>query len=156
VLYQNTDPKTGQDLWALPVDGDRKPFPIVQTRFDEQDGQFSPDGKWLAYQSNQSGRVEIYVQSFPGSGAPFQVSIAGGSQVRWRRDGRELFYVAPDRRLMAVPIRLTQNTGQIDIGASVPLFSLGAGALVNYMVSPDGQRFLVNPPRAAKRVHVSR
>jgi len=95
------------------------------------------------------------VQSFPGSGAPSQVSIAGGSQARWRRDGRELFYVAPDRRLMAVPIRATQNRGKMDIGASVPLFSLGAGALVNYMVSPDGRRFLVNPRRAAKRVHVS-
>src|SRR5262249_27963343 len=116
LLFQNTDPKTGEDLWALPLQGDRKPFPVVQTNFNEQDGQFSPDGKWLAYQSKQSGRVEIYVQHFPGPGASTQVSTSGGSQVRWRRDGQELFYVTPDSRLMAVPVQIATKDGKIEFG----------------------------------------
>jgi serine/threonine protein kinase/Tol biopolymer transport system component len=147
VLYQNTDPKTGEDLWALPLEGDRKPFPVVQTTFQEQDGQFSPDGRWLAYQSNQSGRVEIYVQRFPEPDAPTQVSLSGGSQVRWRRDGRELFYVAPDNKLMAVPVRASRE-GQIDFGTPVALFSTGSGT--TYIVSPDGQRILLNVVQAGE------
>jgi Tol biopolymer transport system component len=143
VLYQNTDSKTGEDLWALPMEGERKPFSVVQTNFNEQDGQFSPDGRWVAYQSNQSGRVEIYVQPFPGPGAPIQLSASGGSQVRWRRDGRELFYAAPDNRLMAVPNRGGSKEGPIDFGTPVALFPLGLGA-TNYIVSPDGRRFLLN------------
>ena len=82
------------DLWAAPMAGDRKPFPVVQTPFDETAGQFSPDGRWVAYQSNESRPVQIYVRPFPGPGGPWQVSTAGGSQPRWRPDGKELFYVA--------------------------------------------------------------
>ena len=98
VLYRSPGPMTGFDLWALPLDGDRKPFPVVQTTFEERDGQFSPDGKWIAYQSNESGRVEIYVQPFPGTGRKERISTSGGTQVRWRRDGKELFYIALDGR----------------------------------------------------------
>ncbi len=96
----------GPDLWALPLDGDRKSFPVVQTKFNERDGQFSPDGKWIAYQSDESGRWEVYVQPFVGPGGKLQISTNGGAQVRWRRDGKELFYIGLDNRLMAVPIRL--------------------------------------------------
>jgi hypothetical protein len=99
--------------------------------------------RWLAYQSNQSGRVEIYVQRFPKPDAPIQVSLAGGSEVKWRRDGRELYYLAPRNRLMAVPVRPSRE-GQIDFGTPVELFSIALGA-VNYIASPDGQRFLLNP-----------
>jgi Tol biopolymer transport system component len=91
LLYRSSDPTMGWDLWALPLEGDRKPFPVVQTRFSERDPQFSPDGKWIAYQSDESGRHEIYVQPFAGQGGKSQVSTEGGAQVRWRRDGRELF-----------------------------------------------------------------
>ena len=104
---------TGWDIWALPLDGDRKPFPVVQTNFEERDGQFSPDGKWIAYQSNESGRFEIYVQPFPGPARKWgPISTNGGAQVRWRRDGKELFYIALDDRLMAVPIQLDKNSGR--------------------------------------------
>jgi Tol biopolymer transport system component len=154
VLYRNTDPKTGEDLWALPLDGDHKPFPVVRTDFNEQDGQFSPDGRWVAYQSDQSGRVEIYVQPFRGPGAPTQVSSSGGSQVRWGPDGRELFYAAPDNRLMAVPVHTGSKDGHIDFGTPAALFSMG-GADVEYIVSRDGQRFLLNPVQPEASVPVA-
>src|SRR5213083_2964398 len=111
----------GWDIWALPLDGDRKPFPVVQTDFEERDGQFSPDGKWIAYQSNESGRFEIHVQPFSGSerqvSGKWQVSTTGGAQVRWRHDGKELFYIALDGRLMAVPIRLASDGQSIEAAA---------------------------------------
>jgi Tol biopolymer transport system component len=150
LLHRSIDPRSGYDLWVLPMDGDRKPFPVVQTDFDERDGQFSPDGKWIAYQSNESGRFEIYVQPFPGLGAKAQISTNGGAQVRWRSDGRELFYVALDERLMAVPVRTTSDGKTIDAVAPVPLFATRVGGAVQgfqrpqYMVSPDGQRFLMS------------
>jgi Tol biopolymer transport system component len=128
--------------------GDRKPFPVVQTEFEERDGQFSPDGKWLAYQSNESGRFEIYVQPFPGRGEKWRVSTNGGAQARWRPDGKEIFYVAMDEKLMAVPIVLGAN--QPELGAATALFTTRLGGVVQglfkqqYIVSADGQRFLVN------------
>jgi Tol biopolymer transport system component len=148
VLFRSLDAKTGFDLWALPMDGDRKPFPVVQSGFDDRDGQFSPDGRWIAYQSDRSGRSEIYLQPFPGPGDPLQVSTAGGAQVRWRHDGQELFYIALDGRLMAVSTRLVAG-GSIDFGAPVPLFTTHVGAVVQgnrqlYSVVEDGQRFLMN------------
>jgi dipeptidyl aminopeptidase/acylaminoacyl peptidase len=152
VLYrsQPQGSNTSQwNLWAAPVDGSAKPFPVVQTNFDERDGQFSPDGKWIAFESNETGRYEVYIQPFP-SGARIPVSSSGGAQVRWRRDGQELFYIALDGRLMAVPIRFAE-TGQPDIGAAVPLFMTDVGGAIvqgvtrqQYAVSADGQRFLMN------------
>jgi eukaryotic-like serine/threonine-protein kinase len=150
LLYREIDPKLSWDLWALPMQGERKPFPVVQTEFDERDAQFSPDGKWIAYQSNESNRFEIYVQSFPGPATKTQISINGGAQVRWRADGKELFYVALDERLMAVPIRITSDGKGIDAGTPIPLFRTHIGDAVQgiyrpqYMVSADGQRFLMS------------
>ncbi len=153
LLYGNQDPKTGADLWALPMFGDRKPFPVVQTPFEEAAGQFSPDGRWVVYQSNASGRMEIDVRPFPGPGGQWQVSTAGGSQPRWRPDGKELFYIAPDARLMAVPIAVGTDGQTLEPGAPVPLFPtrLASGANIlsggfskpQYAVAPDG-RFLLN------------
>jgi eukaryotic-like serine/threonine-protein kinase len=150
VLFNSQDPKRIFDIWALPLDGNGKPFAVVQTNFDEQNGQFSPDGKWIAYQSDESGRVEIYVQSFPGPGSKWPISTNGGSQVRWRRDGKELFYVALDGGLMAVPIRVPLNAGAPEVGTPVALFAPPLGGAVQqgdyrhqYMVSSDGQRFLI-------------
>ena len=146
VLFTSRDPKSGSDIWALPLDG--KPFSIVQTAFDEQGAQFAPDGHWIGYQSNESGVAEVYVRPFPGPGERFAVSIGGGTQVRWGRDGKELFYVARDGRLMAVPIQLTSNTPEI--GTPVALFPLPIGGAVQqgdarhkYMVSLDSRQFLV-------------
>ena len=150
LLYRSRDPKGTLDLWALPLDGDRTPFPITQTNFNEKDGQFSPDGKWIAYQSDESGRFEIYVQPFTGPGGKSQISTGGGAQPRWPRDGGELFYVGPDNRLMAVPIRLDSKAMVVDAGAPVPLFATRVDSSVlssdsqQYVISADGQRFLMN------------
>ena len=100
----------------LPLFGEHKPFPFVNTSFDEALGQFSPDGRWVAYHSNESGRHEVYVQPFPGPGGKWQISTSGGIEPRWRRDGKELFYIAPDGKLMAAPI---QSAGT-DAGGQVP------------------------------------
>jgi Tol biopolymer transport system component len=148
IVFRSPDTRTGFDIWALPLEGDKKPFPVVQTPFEERDAQLSPDGHWIAYQSNESGRFEVYVQPFPGSGRREQASINGGAQVRWRRDGRELFYIALDGRLMAVPLRIA--SGQpLELGTPVPLFTTRVGGAVQfdrqqYVVSADGQRFLMN------------
>ena len=149
VLYRSPTLTTGFDLWALPMDGTGKPFPVAQTDFDERDGQFSPDGKWVAYQSNESGRSEVVVQPFPGPGEKLQISTNGGGQVRWRPDGKELFYIALDGRLMAVPIRMGSNGQSIEAAPAVPLFAtrVGGGQQLDrqqYVVSPDGRRFLMN------------
>jgi Tol biopolymer transport system component len=150
VLYRSPGVTTGFDLWALPVSGDRKPFPVAQTKFEERDGQFSPDGKWLAYQTNESGRTEIVVQPFPGPGSKLQISRNGGAQVRWRHDGKELFYIAVDGRLMAVPIRIASDGQSIEANPPVPLFTTRIGGAIQgtakqlYDVSADGHRFLMN------------
>jgi len=150
LLYRSSNPKTGWDIWALPLTGDKKPFPVVRTNFEERDAQFSPDGKWIAYQSNESGRFEIYVQPFPGPAVRLPISTSGGAQVRWRRDGKELFYIAPDGELMAVSFDGGSSLGQpARIGNPVPLFLARVGAfqdisLPHYIPSPDGQRFLMD------------
>ena len=102
VLYAEASPTQGLDLWGLPLDAQRKPFEVVRTDFNETMAQFSPDGKWIAYQSDKTGRDEIYLRPFPGPGPDTAVSIDGGAQVRWNANGRELLYVAADDRLMAV------------------------------------------------------
>jgi Tol biopolymer transport system component len=123
IFYQMPASKTGQDLWIAPqfpqgAGGDRKPFAYLQSQFDEQDGRFSPDGKWVAYVSNESGRDEIYVQSFPISGAKFQISSSGGSEPQWRNDGTELFYLAADGKLMAAPVKLGRSAIRVLSGRS--------------------------------------
>src|SRR4029077_10956211 len=127
ILFRSPSLSTGFDLWAWPVEGTRQPFPVVQTMFEERDGQFSPDGNWIAYQSNESGRTEIFVQSFPGPGGKSQVSTGGGAQVRWRKDGRELFYIALDGKLMAVPIRQSADGRPLEAGTPVALFATRVG-----------------------------
>ena len=123
LLYRSVDPKRQLDIWASTAQGeDRKPFPVVQTDFDERDAQFSPDGHWIAYASNESGAFEIYIQPFPGPGRKVAVSTTGGAQVRWRHDGKELFYIALDGRLMAVPLRFAANSQEVEVGTPVPLF----------------------------------
>jgi dipeptidyl aminopeptidase/acylaminoacyl peptidase len=148
LLFRSPDPKTGFDIWAVTMEGERKPFPVVRTNFDERDGQFSPDGRWIAFESNESGQYEIYVQPFPGPGGKVRVSRNGGAQVRWRQGARELFYIGLDARLMAVPIQIRNQT--LETGDPVPLFFTHIGGALQarfrqqYMVSDDGQRFLMN------------
>ncbi len=149
LLYFEVDPKTGRDLWVQPMIGnDRKPFAVVNTPFDERNGQFSPDGRWVAYQTNESGRFEIVVQPFPESSGKWQLSTSGGIEPRWRADGKELYYVAPGGKLMAVPVMASGST--FAAGTLAPLFATrmaGAGtsnfSKAQYAVSRDG-RFLIN------------
>ncbi len=150
LLYDSLDPKRGRDIWALPLEGDRKPFVVVQTDFNEQLPQFSPDGKWIAYQSDKSGRFEIFLRPFPGPGSDTPVSIDGGTQARWNPNGRELFYIAADDRLMAVPVSFSGGGGTVEPGAARALFVTDVGSTARnvnrqqYMVSPDGQSFVMN------------
>ena len=148
LLYFAPDPKTGTDVWMLPRDT-RVPRIFLATAANEMWGQFSPDGRWVAYQSNETGRFEIYVRSFPAGGVAIPISTSGGVYARWSRDGNELYYVSPDATLMAVPMRRTQTTLSAD--TPVALFRtrrVGGGVNVigyghQYDVTPDG-RFLIN------------
>jgi Tol biopolymer transport system component len=145
IAFEDQDPKTGTDLWVLPLFGDRKPVPFLRTEFNEGQGQFSPDGRWMAYSSNESGRREVYVQAFPNPGGKWQVSTDGGSFPRWRRDGKEIFYIAADRKLMAVSV---QANSTFQAGQPQPLFEprVFGAPIIPYTVSADGKRFLVNTP----------
>ena len=136
------------DLWYVSLIGDdRTPRPFVQTEFQDRDGQFSPNGKWVAYQSDEAGQFEIYLQPFPGPGDRIRVSAGGGQHVRWARDGSELFYMAADRRLTSVRVTFGAN-GPPVLGAPLPLFRTESDysflTRQQYVVSPDGQRFLIN------------
>lgn len=152
LLFSKSEEKTGWDIWALPLAGNGKPFPVAQGPSNEELAQISHDGRWVAYQSNQSGRTEVYVQPFLSAGERLPVSSGGGISPRWRGDSRELFYVAPDGAMMAVPLHLSGNGHTLEPGAPVKLFRVpivGAGSLViggtqEYAVTQDGQRFLIN------------
>jgi hypothetical protein len=136
----------------MPLVGDRTPHPFVHTAFDERDGQFSPDSKWIAYQSNESGHYEIYLKPFPGPGDRIQVSAGGGQQVRWGHRGAELFYVAADQRMTLVPVTFAAS-GAAALGRPLALFRTEFDTTFQlrqqYMVSADDQRFLVNAPTDA-------
>ena len=141
----------GQDIFVLPLDGDRRPRPLVQTKFDEGSPKFSPDGTWVAYCSNESGRAEVYATPYPGPGARIQVSNDGGSDPVWRRKGGELYYRRGDK-MMVVSV-----TTQPKLNLSKPRVLWegnymhgtssscgGAGVTsTNYDVSADGERFVM-------------
>ena len=142
ILYQ-----TGTDLWILPLAGEQKPFPFLQTEFTEGWARFSPDGKWIAYNSNESGTWQVYVQSFPASGGKWMISADGGAQPQWRRDGKELFYISSNRKLMAVDVK--GNGSTFEAGVPKALFDLRLqtpalpGPRNYYIAAADGKRFLV-------------
>jgi Tol biopolymer transport system component len=154
ILYQTVTSKTKGDLWILPLELDRKPIPLQQTDFDEFDGAFSPDGKWIGYTSDETGRPEVYVQSAPGpntqlSRGRWQVSTNGGSRLRWRRDGKEAFYVALNGNLMAVSLKTERSFA---IAAPKELFHTNmksptsSTSSAGYAVAADGRRFLMTAP----------
>ncbi len=135
--------KTGDDIWILPMFGDRKPFPYLQTPFSESTAAFSPDGKWIAYTSNESGRYEVYVAPFPEPGGKFQISGGGGANPHWRRDGKELYYVGLDGKLIAAEIK--EDGATILVGTVRPLFQTSSKSIFyGQYNTPDGQRFLIN------------
>jgi eukaryotic-like serine/threonine-protein kinase len=145
LLYAEVDPQNRGDLWILPLENDRRPTPFLRTRFHEFYGQFSPDSKWIAYTSDESGREEVYIRSFSALGGKRQISNSGGTQPRWRRDGRELFYLAGGS-MMAASIR-TRAEG-IESESPHVLFpvSVLGGTFYSYDVAADGNRFLVLQP----------
>ena len=138
-IVYGVETTTGLDLRALPLSGDRTGFDVARTSFAELNARFSPDSRWIAYQSTETGQNEIYLQPFPGAGPKLQVSVGGGRLPRWRRDGGELFYLAPDRRLMAVSV--SQSGSGLSTEPPRALFTLSTAT--RYEPSPDGQRFLV-------------
>jgi dipeptidyl aminopeptidase/acylaminoacyl peptidase len=139
----------GIDIWILPLSGVRKPFPFLVSPYYKSNARFSPDGRWLAYASDESGRFEIYVEPFPEHGDKIRISTSGGTQPLWRKDGKELFYLAPDGSLTAIAIK---GTSALEPGIPTPLFR--APLIVNpvlpqYAVADNGQRFLFLVPVGA-------
>jgi Tol biopolymer transport system component len=153
----SADPRTQvRSLWTVAVDGDRKPSRVTQSEFSESHAQFSPDGRWISYTSDESGRPEIYVRPFPSAperGGKIKVSEGGGASARWRRDGKELFYIAGDQKMMAVDVN---SAGGFKAGVPQPLFQsrmvgeAGRSLQAPYLwdVSADGKRFLIGTPAA--------
>lgn len=136
--------ETNYHIWVLPLFGDGKPFPIVQSTFEERFPEVSPDGKWMAYQSNESGRWETYITAFPGGGAKWQVSSIGGASPQWRGDSRELFYLDPSDNLVAVDVNASGSA--IQLGTPHILFQ-AVGIQRDYgpfNVTADGKKFLLN------------
>ena len=129
-------------MWTLPLSGDRKPKRFLATPFLEDHGKFSPDGRWIAYTSNASGRDEVYVRQFPGAERFFKISRDGGSGPRWRDDGRELFFLTLDGMLMAAGIEKTAKG--LTPTVPQPLFHTGVLRNFGYAVAKDGQRFLIS------------
>jgi Tol biopolymer transport system component len=154
ILYQEANAKTQMDLWVLPLFDDKKPVALEQSGFNEGQGKFSPDGHWIAYVSNESGNNQVYVRNFPPGGGKWMVSINGGTQPRWRKDGKELFYLGPANKLMAVQVK--SDGTNFEVGTAVPLFEaniagVGPNSGGGYVVTHDGQRFLLNlDPKESK------
>ena len=143
LIFNQIDRRSGsmQDIWTFSF-ADRKAMPLLQTRFIDGAGLLSPDGKWLLYVSDESGRREVYVQPFPPNGAKWQISSKGGRVPRWRRDGKEVFFFGLDNRLHSAAVTASGTS----FSAEVPQLLFEANVVAGYDVTADGQRFLVNQP----------
>jgi Tol biopolymer transport system component len=142
-MFQHFNTQSGGDLSFLPMKGDRKPAPFLQESYEEGGAAFSSDGRWVAYESRESGtRNEIFIRPFPSGSGKWQISTNGGRSVRWRHDGREIYYRGNDGAVYAVEVNGAGST--FVIGKSVALFktSLAEDPQL-YDVTPDGQRFLI-------------
>jgi eukaryotic-like serine/threonine-protein kinase len=161
LLFQQEDPRNGWDLWALSMTGERMAFPVLTSEFNEISGALSPDGKWLAYASDETGAAEIYLQPFIGravtsgndrrAGRKLPISTDGGAQPHWRADGKELFYISRDRKMMSVTIKTAPS---FEVGIVAPLFATTIQGLVDqaYDVTSDGQRFLITTSSDERRL----
>jgi Tol biopolymer transport system component len=158
LLFYVSAPKTNNDVWALPMTGERKAFPVLQTSFQESHPQISPDGKWVAYFSNETGRQEVYVQSFPAGAGKWQISANGGWFPRWRADGKELFFMETISfgKLMAAKVSTAGNS--FEASTPVALFDTlynnsairgHTGNWNTFAVSADGQKFLIPRPESS-------
>jgi Tol biopolymer transport system component/tRNA A-37 threonylcarbamoyl transferase component Bud32 len=154
ILFRTSgNPQTGNDLFAVSTAADHNKVTVANTRFTESDGRFSPDGRWVAYASNETSRSEIYLQPFPGPGRKRQISKDGGLSVRWRRDGTELFVLTLDGKMIAVPVTLSSNGQDFGLGEATTLFERPLPTRLNlernkeFVVSSNGHRFLMPVPR---------
>jgi Tol biopolymer transport system component/tRNA A-37 threonylcarbamoyl transferase component Bud32 len=148
LLYRERGSGTDWDLFAMPLEGDRRPIPLVHTQYVEDNGRLSPDGLWLAYRSNDTGQPELYIEAFPpGSpgrpGGRVKISSGGASDMKWRKDSRRLYYESPDGRIMAVDLR-PSPAGMV-AEMPQPLFSAGSDvpSLHSFEATPDGKQFYV-------------
>jgi serine/threonine protein kinase len=149
IAFHKLSPQTRADIWIVPLSGDRKPFAYLETPFGERDARFSPNGRWIAYVSDETGPREVYVQSFPIGRGKWQISRGGGGPPTWRRDGKEIFYVSGDK-LMSVEVKMDGDT--FEAGTPQPLFEVRGAALPGglggaaFDATTDGQRFLIGVP----------
>jgi len=153
VVYSEVDPKTKRDLWVLPLEGDRKPIPFLRTEFNELLGQLSPDSKWMAYTSDETGTREVYVRPFPPADGKWRISTTGGAMPRWRGDGKELYYADADGKMTAVAVKAVPASvtakPSFEPSAPVALFESHMIAaevtdvVFQYDVTADGKRFLI-------------
>jgi serine/threonine protein kinase/Tol biopolymer transport system component len=146
LLFGQPDPETGWDLWLLPLDGDRTPIPYLRSRFNEQSGQISPDGRWMAYSSDESGKLEVYVQSFPTAGSKYQVSTKGAFFGFWSASGQELGILEFDGTFLSIPVKTVPS---FTAGTPRTLFRARTD-LVTMTTTPDLQRFLEAVPAVAE------
>jgi eukaryotic-like serine/threonine-protein kinase len=157
LLFYVVGAKSSNDVWALPMTGEGKPFPVLETMFSESHPQISPDGKWFAYWSNETGRSEVYVQSFPPGAGKWQISTNSGIFPRWRPDGKELFFMETNSfgKMMAASIKAVGNT--LEASTPVALFDSlynnnavrnHTGNWNTFAVSGDGKRFLIPRPES--------
>ena len=148
VVFEESNPNTQFDVWVLPLSGEGQSIPYLNTPFNERSARLSRDSRWLAYLSDESGKYEIYVQSFPEPGKKLRVSTSGGAQPMWSKDGRELYYLSPDRKLMAASIQISSSS--LEILDRQVLF--GAPQVIDetnrrqYAVLDNGERFIFNTP----------
>jgi Tol biopolymer transport system component len=146
-LYTNVDSKQQADVWMAPEKGGGKPTPVLAASFNEYAARLSPDGRWMAYTSDESGRPEVYVQRFPTATGKVKISTLGGSEPSWRRDGGELFYLAANRTLMVATVTTAPD---FSAGRPTKLFdtivdtNIGSIHATHYTATADGQRFLAN------------
>jgi Tol biopolymer transport system component len=133
--------QTQGDIRIISMNGEKKQGMFLQTAYNEEDGRFSPDGRWIAYASNETGQSEIYIRPYPGPGSPIKVSTAGGTAPCWRRDGREMFYVSNDNKMMSIDIQ--SSASSFESGTVRELFPR-TPIMEAYDVFPDGKRFLIN------------
>jgi Tol biopolymer transport system component len=148
-IFYEVGTAVSSDIWTLPTTGDRKPRPFLNGAFNELDPRLSPDGRFLAYVSDESGRDEIYVQPYPDRSEKWQVSTKGGNDPRWAASGHEMYYLSPDQQMMSVPIRTVPT---FDPGTPQSLFTarvLFPGIRrAHYAVTADGQTFILFTPTA--------
>jgi Tol biopolymer transport system component len=163
IIYSQLNPKTDTDLYRVSTGSDKKVETFLQTKFVEAQARVSPNGRWVAYISNETGKFEVYITTFPVAGSKVAVSVGGGSQPQWRADGQELYYYSPTRKLMAVEVN--SNSPTFRVGIARPLFDIRTlGAAIDqtfagngyYTSARNGNRFLVpSIPQTPERQQIN-